>query len=459
MLATTLKEVGGAAFGYDIPESGKTAEKTLPYRCMLSLRLEGHCSVEAVSEIMKRFGIGNSSVGSVSQHLNHFGSLLPDTLSADNGEIQTVIYLSDEIFSKNRPILITVDPISSAIMKIELSDTRTAEDWEKHWQCLGDNGYVAAYLVCDEGRGLCSAHENSLAGIVRQPDTYHAVAHQLGKRVGILENAAYKAIEKEYACYSRLGSAKSDSVIDKRITKYEEAKKVAECRMHLYENFEFLYKCIIEQLAVFDNEGNIRDRNEAEMNIGAALNLIEEAEIKAPTAKIRRILPELLSYFDIAESVVTELRELIPDEEVLRSLCSAWQWNKERIKGKRPRARRYCAENEQYCLGFAEGLLQDEYEEIKEKVYNSLDRIVQSSALAECINSIVRPYLNASKNNITQETLSLIMFYHNHRRYKAGKRKGKTPYEILTGKKQEKDWIDLLFDVVREKTSSSLCSI
>ncbi len=38
---------------------------------------------------------------------------------------------------------------------------------------------------------------------------------------------------------------------------------------------------------------------------------------------------------------------------------------------------------------------------------------------------------------------SLKVLYHNHRRYKSGKRKGKTPMEIFTGQKQEKDWIEL----------------
>jgi hypothetical protein len=35
--------------------------------------------------------------------------------------------------------------------------------------------------------------------------------------------------------------------------------------------------------------------------------------------------------------------------------------------------------------------------------------------------------------------------------YNAGKRKNQTPMEILTGKKQEKDWIELLFDVTKRK--------
>ncbi len=36
------------------------------------------------------------------------------------------------------------------------------------------------------------------------------------------------------------------------------------------------------------------------------------------------------------------------------------------------------------------------------------------------------------------------MFYHNHRRYKSGKRAGKAPIELLTGETLEAHWIDLL---------------
>ena len=54
----------------------------------------------------------------------------------------------------------------------------------------------------------------------------------------------------------------------------------------------------------------------------------------------------------------------------------------------------------------------------------------------------LRTYLNASKNQINQPFLNLFMAYHNHRRFKAGERKGKTPFEILSGQKQELDWLE-----------------
>ena len=69
----------------------------------------------------------------------------------------------------------------------------------------------------------------------------------------------------------------------------------------------------------------------------------------------------------------------------------------------------------------------------------------------ECINSILRPYLNTSKNLATQEMLNLIMHYHNYRRYRDGVRKNKTPMEILTGKEKTKDWLAILLDIIREK--------
>jgi hypothetical protein len=44
------------------------------------------------------------------------------------------------------------------------------------------------------------------------------------------------------------------------------------------------------------------------------------------------------------------------------------------------------------------------------------------------------------------------MFYHNHRRYKGGKRQGKAPIELLTGETLEADWVELLMQH-REKAS------
>jgi hypothetical protein len=97
-------------------------------------------------------------------------------------------------------------------------------------------------------------------------------------------------------------------------------------------------------------------------------------------------------------------------------------------------AEKRAQDQEQFCLDIAEGLHQQESEDadsaIQQAVYSRLDKIVQSSALVECINSIIRPYLNTSKNQVNQAFLNLIMHYHNYRRYRDGVRKIKRPWRF-----------------------------
>ncbi len=184
------------------------------------------------------------------------------------------------------------------------------------------------------------------------------------------------------------------------------------------------------------------------------LNELRVPKINKAVKKMRSTLPELLNYFDTAKTVVEHQMTNPIHPEALKALFLAWQYRKGLIKSKKVKSRQYNKERETLYLEIACDYLQDDSDSVISEVYAELDRIVQSSALVECINSIIRPYLNNSKNQVTQEMLNLIMFYHNHRRYKAGKRKGKTPMELFTGEMQKKDWIELLFDVVKEKDPS-----
>ena len=102
---------------------------------------------------------------------------------------------------------------------------------------------------------------------MRQSDTYHAIAHQLGSWADRLEKAAYKAIGVEQDCERKLGSAKSDRVQEKRWTDYEKAAEAAEKAITLYEDFSYLYRCILAELNVFDSNGNLRDRQQAEEGV------------------------------------------------------------------------------------------------------------------------------------------------------------------------------------------------
>ena len=102
------------------------------------------CGIIPISQILKRFGISKyDSVGSVSQILKFAGNLLSNTLVNEDSDVKLVIIASDEIFSHLNPILVTVDPVSSAILRIELADSRKIEIWKNHWECMDESGYIA----------------------------------------------------------------------------------------------------------------------------------------------------------------------------------------------------------------------------------------------------------------------------------------------------------------------------
>ena len=458
-LAENLKELGEFLFKEkaEAPQALMQERKRV-IEMMLSIRLETCSSIGSVSTVMKRQECHLSSIGSISQTLLRIGHLLPMTIDSKQ-TIQYLVFASDEIFSKTTPVLVTVDPCSSAILRIELSETRNANDWKNHFECLMDNGMEAIYLVSDNGVGLCAGHEEALNHTVRQSDTYHAVAHTLGHWIKRLEDSAYKAIKEEYASEQKLQSAKSEKVKEKRQQLYQQSRKACEEAIWEYEAFSYLYYCIIQELNTFDYEGHLRDKQQAESEIKTGLQLIEELNhegTRKAAQKVMRTLPDLFHYFDIAEGIVKECKTVV-DDETLKAYCLAWQWGKAVRKAKKSGRKQSAKRQEQTCLEYAEwwgehGIDQANWHpDIQKIIYAKLDKIVQSSALVECINSIIRPYFNTSKNQVSQEQLNLIMHYHNHRRYIAGVRKHKTPMEILTGEDQTKDWIEILFDIIEEK--------
>ncbi len=223
--------------------------------CILCLRLEGRCSIRCISQILRRFGILKyTSVGWISEVLQFAGECLPNTLVIKEGAIKLVIMACDEIFSHLRPILITVDPVSSAILRIELAESREVAVWKEHWECIERSGYIAFYLVNDEGTSMSAAQKEALTDVIRQSDTFHGLAHRLGAWVDRLEKAAYAAIEKEENRKTRKRSAKSAAVREKKTAEYEKARNDANEAIGIYDQFHYLYLCLIGTLRVFDSD-------------------------------------------------------------------------------------------------------------------------------------------------------------------------------------------------------------
>jgi len=420
---------------------------------ILLLRLEGKCSIPSMSSILKYFQYQPNSVGYLSECFRHYGGTLPSTLSMAAHTV--VFYLSDEIFARHQPILVTIEAHSTAILKIQLASERSAETWKAHFEDLGNHRFQSIGMASDRGRGLVAGYQAACQDARWVCDRFHEFQDLFDRRRQ-LERKAYAAIAKEDEAVQTFHHAKSEAHLHKRLQHYEHAHHVCEQAMARYDQLDLLLHLLRDALHLCSPFGRLRTVANVRSELTLLLSLIEEiddAVLRQLLRPIRSHLGDILVPFEQAESVHAELLTLIP-QQLVDALVLAWHHEHLAYQayGKQ---KRYHQHERQQWLACAEGLLGHQFEPLKALVFEKLDAIIQASSLVEMVNSFIRPSLNSCKGHITQETLNLIMFYHNHRRYKGGKRQGKAPIELLTGATVEAEWVDLLIQHMQEASQGT----
>jgi len=409
---------------------------------MLLLRLEGTCSIPSLSSILTYFQYQPNSVGYLSERFQTYGRALPSTLSMTESTV--VFYLSDEIFARHQPILVTIEAQSTAILKIQLASDRSAQTWKAHFDDLGEHRFHSIGMASDRGVGLVAGYQSACPDARWVCDRFHEFQDLCDRRQQ-LERKADAAIAKEAEAATTFHNAKSEAHLHKRLQRYDQAHHACEHAMARYDQLDLLLHLLREALHLCSPFGRLRTAQGVRAELTSLLSLIaeiEDAVLPKLLKSIRSHLDDIVAPCEQAASIHAELLALIP-QPILDALVLAWHHEHLSHQSK-AQQKRYHQHASQQWLDFSEGLLHTRFESFKALVCEKLDAIVQSSSLVEMVNAFIRPYLNSSQGHITQETLNLIMFYHNHRRYKSGKRQGKAPIELLTGDTLRADWVDLL---------------
>src|SRR6266705_4263342 len=438
------------------PQPVVTPPESLFEPLILLARLEGNCSMPSLSAILKRLAYRPNSIGYLSETFQAYGACVPSTLSVP--QTQLVFYLSDELFALQSPILITLEAQSTAILKIQLASDRCAPTWQTHVEDLRDHHFHRIGMASDRGVGLVAGYQAACQDAIWVCDQFHEFQDLFDRRQQ-LERKAYAAIAKEAEAATTFHNAKSEAHLHKRLQRYDQAHRACEHAMARYDQLNLLLHLLREALHLCSPFGRLRTAQGVCAELTSLLSLIEEIEDAALPKLLKSIrshLDDIVAPFEQAASIHAELLALIP-QPIVDALVLAWHHEHLSHQSKAQQKRYHQHESQQW-LDFSEGLLNTRFESFKALVFEKLDAIVQSSSLVEMVNSFFRPYLNSSKGYITQETLNLIMFYHNHRRYKSGKRQGKAPTELLTGETLRADWVDLLIQHTQEVSQGTLLS-
>ena len=179
-------------------------------RHRLLLRLVGRCSLESLAQICAELGLPHASVGYLSQRLTAYAQALPKVLPTG---AQIVLLLADESFTHGQPILLTVEPRSLAILKIELACDRSGTTWQAHGRALVEAGLLEQ-IGAERGAGLVKGC--TLLGLTHHPDLFHLL-----QPVGVFGARFYRqalAAMEHANARGALAAGRTPAVVARRCT-------------------------------------------------------------------------------------------------------------------------------------------------------------------------------------------------------------------------------------------------
>src|SRR6266516_114866 len=317
---------------------------------ILLLRLEGKCSFPSMSSILKYCQYQPNSVGYLSECFHNYGAALPSTLAM--AEHTVVFYLSDEIFARHQPILVTIEAQSTAILKIQLASDRSAETWKAHFDDLGAHRFHSIGMASDRGLGLTAGYRAACQEARWVCDRFHEFQDLFDRRRQ-LERKAYAAIATEAEAATTFHNAKSEAHLHKRLQRYDQAHRACEHAMARYDQLNLLPHLLREALHLCSPFGRLRTAQGVCAELTSLLSLIEEIEDAALPKLLKSIrshLDDIVAPFEQAASIHAELLALIP-QPIVDALVLAWHHEHLSHQSK-AQQKRYHQHESQQCLDY-----------------------------------------------------------------------------------------------------------
>jgi hypothetical protein len=401
-------------------------------RAVVTLTVVGHASLEGVRGCLEEVLGVRRSTGYLSEVLDRAAAGARRCLAevCPAGPVRADL---DEIYAHTTPNLLVVEPDSTLILALERAAARDSTSWGVALLDLAARGVALAEVASDGGPGLIAGLAEAGLAVPRVADLFHVLRDVFGV-AGMLEKAAYRAIAAEER--ARLTEAEARAPVRRRggprrspLSLAEAAAARAEA-VRRYDGYAYVVGCARAGLEPVDPEtGRLRAPAAAEAELGAATALLGEhpdERARAAGARLSRSAGGLAVYLaQLADKLAPELAEW--GAEAVALMCWAW----------RHRA----------GLGLAEGSARDAAFPPAQgaavaAVWAALSGAHRGSSLAECVNSLLRPHLLAHRG-ADQNLLDLLACYLNHRVFRRGKRRGRSPIQIA-GLAAAGDWLQAI---------------
>jgi hypothetical protein len=367
----------------------------------------------------------------------------------------------DEIFFHGNPVLVGVEPHSMAWVLGEHAVDRSGSTWAEALQ-----GFDALeQAVVDGGSGLRRGladfqSQRKNAGNSTTLEVSLDVFHTKQEAQRVLRKL-WNRVESRWALAEtadrQVGRAWRNGG-DRRGFGGAAAKawKKVERAMERYDRVQRAWKRIETAFELFRPDGRLNDRAWAEVEITAAVKELDGVE----WGKLRRALADRrsLTFLDrmqrqlVAAEPRTELREALVRRWWLRRQPAAVPADADAPGGGRLLAAALV--QTEYCRRLAAN-----WQESYRRVATVLWQTVRASSAVECMNSVLRMHQGRHRT-VTQPMLDLKRLYWNCRPFRSGKRRARSPYELLGMRLPTTDWWQLLHtpppDLTQQLSSSEV---
>ena len=401
------------------------------HHLILCLWLHGNSSIEGMVRTFDEMGWTPGSAG-------HISEFLQTTAKSCQIEVpqtkEPVVLLLDETFTGQRPILVIMDASSHCILDILFASDRKASTWEALLKKLEGNGLEIKLLVKDQGSSLKAAAKN--LGYEERADLFHLLK-PFDPYLPSLESHAYGTIAQEYERARIFDNRKSEASLLKSLDQYEKACTEAEKAARESDDYDCLHLWLHEAFNNFTDQGDLRTRSVAQGDIEAILTLMEEEflthkGICSAVKFLRKNLPDYWSYFEQLEDIIATHKTSIPPY-ILRAVCQAWQLKRKAMAVKSSTLKKILLRRGEELSSYALTGADDDLKTAVESLYDDLESNIRSSSPLEAINSVIRRKLNACRGQITQDLLTMLACFLNHRKATRGKYAGTSPWERMSG--------------------------
>lgn len=371
------------------------------------------------------------SLGYVAQVLQQAQALATER----NAALQPAVaglQAADEIFCQGHPILGIVQPSSLYLSALTLADHRDASTWG----CLLlEQPTTSAGLISDAGTGL-AAGATAADIACHTGDWFHPLL-LAGYVEAQYERRAYTALGRVYAREDKLRAASTAKRWEHHWAHYLREVAAADTAIARYDAWRLLRWQLRELSGQFDWEtGAVRDPAQVQAALHALATAFAPwaAGVKATAlvdllchqaSALTRALPQVAAALTAVQaawgSTATQVVQRL-GQALHEYACPGWP----------PAHRQRLTQAITESLAWASAHLGRWLPTLQHLVAGILAHWPRTSCAIECLNSLLRPYLNGRKH-VSQGFLELFRYYHNTHPFTRGKRAGHSPLELAGG--------------------------